>query len=94
MNAHDAILQWCRSVVHGHGHPCMRNGHKESPPCLVIDVDRTEPKPGGHSWERRSVVIAEGATWEEIADKLGIEYDAPEPIESNVQAPYTTRWEE
>jgi len=74
--AYETILSWCRSDKRGIGHPVMRNmpdtewiGAQRGKLC-VFDMSRTEPKPGGHSWERTEVTLACGDTWEQCLYQL------------------------
>jgi hypothetical protein len=56
--AHDEILSRCRS--HGEGWVMRQlfDGTR-----AVLDLYRTEPKPGGYQWERQDTRISVGSTW-------------------------------
>lgn len=69
--AHDAVLTWCRKL----SGRVMRHGVEGQPVCRVIDVARSERDPDApesRPWQRRAIVYAEGATWEECARSLGL----------------------
>ena len=66
--SHDIILEWCREQLGR----VMRIGVQDQPPCRVVDVSRTEAVPGS-TWKRRDIVYAEGETWAECAEALGLE---------------------
>lgn len=68
MNAHDAVLTWCRKDTHK-GLPCMRERPpnwvaKGSPKCVVVDNSTF----GGS-------LMVEGATWEAVAQALELSYE-------------------
>jgi hypothetical protein len=69
--AHDAILRWCRRPEGSHGARCMRNGNPGDSTCLVVNVNGTEPRPGGKGpHDRRTIRIGEGTTWIETLANL------------------------
>lgn len=70
--AQQRILRWCRSNPRGEGIPVMRNvdWRAYGGPCVVLDVNQTEPKPGGKEWERRDRKIAAGGDWRGVLAEL------------------------
>lgn len=76
--AHDRIVAWCRTRPANYYRPGLREQHQAfkhpaEEHCLVVDLERTEPIPGAPSkYDRRSLRIASGATWLEVATKLGL----------------------
>lgn len=70
--AHDLIARWCHLPEGSHGARCMRNGRPGDSACLVVNVNRTEPVPGGSAYQSRCQRIAEGNTWiDTLADLRG-----------------------
>lgn len=67
--AHNSILRWCRSGKRGIGHPVMRSG-VHGFVCAVIDLNASEPKPGGFSWETQPKLKAAGDNWSDVLDQL------------------------
>lgn len=77
--AYDAVLAHCRK----HRGMVMRTSEGVLPeywdysgPLVVLDVNRTEPKPGSKrpASERRSTQVAFGDTWDAVALMLGIAF--------------------
>ena len=69
MNAHDRILDWCRSQAGKNavnGYPGMREIDRR---CRVIDLNRTQEDPSLR-WYTVPIVYADGATWEECESQL------------------------
>lgn len=67
--AHDTILSWCRSGKRGIGHPVMR-GNVRGFLCVVLNLAKSEPVPGGYDWETRDKIEAAGNNWEEVLSQL------------------------
>lgn len=72
--AHDRILKWCRANHRGTGQCVMRIIPQG---CIVIDLSRSEPIPGGMEWETRPKRVAEAQTWTEIAQYWKLEPPLP-----------------
>lgn len=60
------VLEWCRS--NGVGYIMRTNNFR----CMVVNINSTEPIPGGEPWETRPRTEAEGRDWHEVAEKLGL----------------------
>lgn len=70
--AHDAILAFCRSKEgqrRAGGIIGMRVTYGDER-HVVIDLERTERKPGGKAWETQPITHASGATWLECLVQL------------------------
>jgi len=62
--AHDAILAVCRKDGCGWAMRELNGAY------YVIDFKRNEPVPGGYSWEKRERRVAEGDSWEAVAEQI------------------------
>lgn len=69
-DAEKTILAWCRSGKRGIGLPVMRTDVYLTFKCAVLDMNSSEPVPGGYDWETRSKVLAGGDTWDECLVQL------------------------
>lgn len=67
-STHDRILKFCRKV--GQGYVMRQLSGDDAGKVAVLDLNRTEPKPGGYEWERREVCVAVGDNWEAVATAL------------------------
>lgn len=50
--------------------------------CIVIDLKRSEPIPGGFDWETRPKRVAQAQTWHEVALYWTLEPPLPSPSQS------------
>lgn len=77
MSAHDTILAACRgSSFSTRAHWGMRTdvllggfGTTERTPCVVLDLERTNPHPARYGFTV-PIVLASGDTWEEVLVNL------------------------
>lgn len=74
--AQSRLLAWCRSKSRGIGVPVMRelwkNGKRDG--LGILDLNASEPVPGGYDWETREKRLATGASWDEVEAQIAAKF--------------------